>query len=301
MRFVLSSTLALSLAATAAPAQVIGVTLANFEFDFIQSLKAAYEARTDAELIITDAAGDGATQLQQIEGFVAQGVDAIIVNPIEPDDGITISMTAGDIPLVYVNQQPINGDMLPATQGYVGSDENQSGTLEMTEVCRLMGGEGSVAILIGNVATNAARTRTQANYNVLESPECAGITIAKEGQADWMEDRAEAMVAEWLSGGLDVDAYVANNDSMALGAIKALQSAGVSMDDVVVAGIDATSSALDAMAAGDLDVTVFQNAAGQADASVDLALDLIAGSAAAQKVWVEFELVVPANRADYVN
>ncbi len=62
---------------------------------------------------------------------------------------------------------------------------------------------------------------------------------------------------------MQFDAVVSNNDEMAIGAIQALKAAGVDMNKVIVAGVDATQDALAAMKAGDLDVTVFQNAAGQ--------------------------------------
>jgi ABC-type sugar transport system substrate-binding protein len=86
---------------------------------------------------------------------------------------------------------------------------------------------------------------------------------------------------------------------MAIGAIQALKASGRAMDSVVIGGVDATQDALAAMAAGDLDVTVFQNAAGQGQGSVDAALKLARGEAVDQKVWIPFELVTPANLADY--
>ena len=92
---------------------------------------------------------------------------------------------------------------------------------------------------------------------------------------------------------------ISNNDEMAIGAIQALKSSGVSMDDIIVGGIDATQDALAAMEAGDLDVTVFQNAAGQGQGAVDAALSLARGEDVDTKVYVPFELVTPANLADY--
>ena len=86
---------------------------------------------------------------------------------------------------------------------------------------------------------------------------------------------------------------------MAIGAIQAMKSAGVSMDDVIVGGVDATQDALAAMEAGDLDVTVFQNAAGQGEGAVDAALKLARGEEVENKVYVPFELVTPANLAEY--
>ena len=69
---------------------------------------------------------------------------------------------------------------------------------------------------------------------------------------------------------------------------------------MVVGGVDATQDALAAMQAGELDVTVFQNAAAQGSGSVDAAVKLAKGEAVEQKVWVPFELVTPANIDDYL-
>ncbi|WP_376745846.1 substrate-binding domain-containing protein [Sinorhizobium psoraleae] len=90
-----------------------------------------------------------------------------------------------------------------------------------------------------------------------------------------------------------------NNDEMAIGAIQALKAAGLSMDDLIIVGIDATQDGLAAMAAGDLDVTVFQNARGQSASAVDAAVALARGQSVDKEVWVPFELVTPRNMAEY--
>ena len=87
---------------------------------------------------------------------------------------------------------------------------------------------------------------------------------------------------------------------MAIGAIQALKAAGVSMEDMLVGGVDATQDALAAMAAGDLDVTVFQDAAGQGKGAVDTALKLAKGEAVEQKVYIPFQLVTPANMDQFM-
>ena len=109
------------------------------------------------------------------------------------------------------------------------------------------------------------------------------------------------MMANWLSSGLDVDAVIANNDEMAIGAIQALKAAGKDMTKVVVGGVDATQDALAAMQAGDLDVTVFQDAAGQGKGSVDAALKLAKGENVDKKVYIPFLLVTPENVKDFVS
>ena len=69
-------------------------------------------------------------------------------------------------------------------------------------------------------------------------------------------------MTNWLSAGTPFDGVITNNDEMAIGAIQAIKAAGIDMATVVVGGIDATRDALATIQAGDLDVTVFQNAAG---------------------------------------
>ncbi|MGA1600365.1 MAG: substrate-binding domain-containing protein, partial [bacterium] len=105
----------------------------------------------------------------------------------------------------------------------------------------------------------------------------------------------------WLSTGEEFDAVIANNDEMAIGAIQAMKAAGLDMKEIIVGGVDATQDALAAMAAGDLDVTVFQNAAGQGAGSLNAALKLARGEDVDQKVYIPFELVTPANMSNYMS
>lgn len=110
---------------------------------------------------------------------------------------------------------------------------------------------------------------------------------------------ASAETTNWVTAGQPIDVIFANNDEMAIGAIQALKAAGLSMDDVIVVGIDATQDGLAAMAAGDLDVTVFQNARGQSASAVDAAVALARGKSVDKEVWVPLELVTPRNMAEY--
>jgi ribose transport system substrate-binding protein/inositol transport system substrate-binding protein len=141
--------------------------------------------------------------------------------------------------------------------------------------------------------------RTQDIKDVIATPECSFITIVEEQTANWSRTQGTDLMTNWLSAGVEFDAVIANNDEMAIGAIQALKAAGRAMDTVVVGGVDATADALAAMAAGDMDVTVFQNAAGQGQGAVNAALKLARGEAVEKKVYVPFELVTPANLADY--
>ncbi len=300
----------MTLMSTSAMAQDIGLTMANSD-NFLTVLrnglvdKAAATAGVNLQVEVAD--DDVSKQLSQIQNFIAAGVAAIIVNPVDTSatQAMTDAAAAANIPLVYVNRQPINVDTLPDNQAFVASNEVDSGTLETIEICRMLAEAGkteaNVYVMMGELSNQAAVQRTADIHDVMAAGQCAvTLNIIDEQTANWSRDQAQSMMTNWISSGAAYDAVIANNDEMAIGAIQAMKAAGVDMSTVIVGGIDATQDALAAMQAGDLDVTVFQNAAGQGAGALDAALKLVAGEAVEQKVYVPFELVTPANVADYV-
>lgn len=309
MKRLLTATAICGLLGTAAQAENIGVSMALFDDNFLTVLRNGMQEHAASldgvTLQIEDAQNDVGKQLNQIQNFVASGVDAIIVNPVDTDATVAMSQAAADagIPLVYVNREPVNVDDLPENQAFVASDEKESGTLETQEICRLLKEAGKTeakaVVLMGELSNQAARMRTQDIKDVIATPDCSFIQIVEEQTANWSRTQAADLMTNWITSGLEFDAVISNNDEMAIGAIQAMKSAGMSMDDVIVGGVDATQDALAAMEAGDLDVTVFQNAAGQGQGAVDAALKLARGEEVENKVYVPFELVTPANLAEY--
>ena len=301
-----------ALMSTTAMAENIGVSMALFDDNFLTVLRNGMIEMADGmegvDLQVEDAQNDVAKQLDQVNNFIASGVDAIIVNPVDTSatQALTDAAASAGVPLVFVNRQPINVDTLPDNQAFVASNEVDSGTLQTIEVCRLFAEAGkteaSVYVMMGELSNQAAVQRTADIHDVIAAGKCAvTLNILDEQTANWSRDQAQTLMTNWLSTGAEFDGVIANNDEMAVGAIQALKAAGVSMDDVVVAGIDATQDALLAMAAGDLDATVFQDAAGQGAGSLDAALKLARGESVDQKVYIPFQLVTPANIGDYTS
>ncbi len=291
---------------TAAHAETVGVSMALFDDNFLTVLRNGMQDYSKelkgVTLQVEDAQNDVAKQQSQIQNFIASKVDAIIVNPVDTDATAAMSKLAADakIPLVYVNRQPVNVDSLPDGQAFVASDETVAGTLEAKEVCRLLGGKGNAVIMMGELSNQAARMRTQSAKDVLKTDECKGISVVEEQTANWQRTQGSDLVTNWLSSGIEFNAVIANNDEMAIGAIQSLKAAGKDMKDYVVAGVDATQDALAAMQAGDLDATVFQDAAGQGKGALDAALKLVKGEKVEKKVYIPFQLVTPENVKDYV-
>ena len=291
------------LAPLAAHAQKVGLAMAQLD-TFLTILKDGVVdsgKKAGATVQVEDAQNDVGKQLSQIQNLIAQKVDAIIVNPVDTDvtPKITKMVTDAKIPLVYVNRKPVDFAKLPAGVAFVASDEVVSGTVQTQEVCRLLKGKGDIVVLRGELSNEAARTRTKDIEDVLATPACSGIKILDKREGKWDRTQGQDITTNWLSTGLKFDAIIANNDEMAIGAINALKASKKWTPSSLVAGIDATPDALASMKAGDLKVTVFQNAAGQGSGAMDAALKLSKKQPVERFVNVPFELVTPANLAKY--
>jgi len=251
-----------------------------------------------AELTVVAADNKVDTQLSQVENFISQKVDAILVVAVDTSAAGPMTQAAKEagIPLVYVNRKPAD---LPSGVPYVGSQSLISGQLEMTQLAKLAGGKGNVVIMEGEVTNEAALDRTKGcNDVVAQNP---GMKVVKTAAADWDRAKGQALMENWLQSGVQFDVVCANNDEMALGAINALKAAGKKLGagGILVGGVDATADALASLKAGDLATTVFQDAGGQGGGGVDAAIDLVNKKTVADYVDVPYQLVTLDNMAQF--
>lgn len=311
MKKILMASAMAALMSGTAMAETIGVSVARFDDNGLTIMRNGMTEHADAidgvDLQMEDAQDDVARQLDQINNFVASGVDAIIVNAVDTNATEAMSQAAASagIPLVYVNRQPINMDTLPEGQAFVASNEIESGTLKAFEICKNLraagkSGGATAYMLMGQLSNQAAVQRSKDVEDVLGMDMCNFITLIDSQTANWSRDQAQDLMTNWISSGEDFDAVFANNDEMAIGAIQAMKASGISMADVEVGGVDATPDALVAMQAGDMDVTVFQDLAGQGAGSIDTALKLARGEEVDKTVFIPFKLVTPNNVADFL-
>ena len=283
----------------------IGVAMSRSEHLFLVRVRNAVtdEARSlgNVEVQFEDAQGDVDRQLNQIQNFIAQGVDAIIVNAADTSAsrGMTKMVTAAGIPLVYVNLGPDLGTKLPPKVAVVVSDHVVSGRLEMEGLVKCMHEKGNVVIMLGELASNATQERTDGNKEIIKK--YPAIKVVEEQTANYQRNQAIDLMSNWLTNGVKFDTVAANNDEMAIGAILALQRAGLSPQKYCIGGIDATPDALAEMKKGNLAVTVFQNATAQGKGAVDAAVKLIKGEKVEPFVLIPYELVTPENMQAYVD
>ena len=254
----------------------------------------ADESNGAVQVTVQDAEYDVAKQLQQVENFISGGYDAVVIKPVDSDGCAPMYAACKEagIPFVVVNTS-VSCDY----DTYIGSDHKLSGELQAEFIGEALGGKGKVAILQGELVNAAAVQRTEGNEEVLKN-KYPDIEIVSEMEALWMRDEAMTKTENWLNSGLEIDAILANNDEMALGAAKVLKEAGIT--DVKVCGIDATVEALNALKSGDLAMTVFQNGYQQGYQGVKACVDIIEGNPVEKYIDVPYETVLPDQADKYL-
>lgn len=295
-----SLALSLMLASGAAFADLkIGVSMSQYDDTWLTYLRESMDQKAKSmpdgvTLQFEDARSDVVRQLSQVESFISQKVDAIVVNPVDTaaTRKITEAAVSAGIPLIYVNRRP---DDLKLPKGVitVASNDLEAGAMQMQYLAEKLNGKGDIVILLGDLANNSTTNRTKGVKEVLAK--YPDIKIDQEQTGIWSRDRGMTLVNDWLTQGRKFDAIVSNNDEMAIGAAMALKQAGVEKGSVLIAGVDGTPDGLRAVKKGDLAVSVFQDAKGQAVGSIDAAVKMAKNEPVDQAVWVPYRLITPEN------
>jgi inositol transport system substrate-binding protein len=279
----------------------MGVTIEDFNDVFMRYLLDQLKdeaTKNGVEIVAADGKRDPNEQIKQVENFITQKVDAILIHVIDQTIAPRITKLANDakIPLVYVNRKPedaaLAGDQVVA----VASPEEVAGRLEAEFVVKKMGEKGNVAILLGSLGSAPQIGRTKGSKDFLAK--YPGIKVIREQTANFQRPEAVAVVENWLASGDRIDAIIANNDEMAIGALLVLEEKKMK-DKVIVTGVDATTDALKFIEEGRLDMTVFQNGGAQGRGGVQAALKLLKGESVPNFVEIPFEPVTMENYKQY--
>lgn len=295
-----SLALSLMFASGAALADMkIGVSMSQFDDTWLTYLRESMDTKAKSypdgvKLQFEDARSDVVKQLSQVESFISQNVDAIVVNPVDTaaTKKITEAAVKAGIPLVYVNRRPDDLN-LPKGVVTVASNDLEAGQMQMQYLADKMGGKGDIVILLGDLANNSTTNRTKGVKEVLAK--YPNIKIEQEQTGIWSRDKGMTLVNDWLTQGRKFDAVVSNNDEMAIGAAMALQQAGVEKGSILIAGVDGTPDGLNAVKKGSMVVSVFQDAKGQADGSIDTAVKMAKNEPVEPAVWVPYRLITLQN------
>jgi inositol transport system substrate-binding protein len=276
----------------------IGISYQNLQNEFIINLQDAVRKKAkelNITLIEADGQGKAENQISQVENFISQGVDAIILNPFDRNGSApaVIRAVEAKTPVVVMNAIVSN---LSSADAYVGSDDYEAGRIAAQKIADTLHGSGNVVIIHGALSHSAEIQRTEGIKEILKK--YPGIKVVFEQTANWEREKGLSLMENILSMGTTINAVIAQNDEMALGAYKAIEAAG-KQTQVLVIGIDAIPDALNSVKEGKMVATVFQDAKSQGALSVELAGQLIAGKKIKHTNYIPFQLVTKENVSEF--
>ena len=289
----------------------VGISIYKFDDNFMTLYRTELERYLTEELgfkkenvVIQDGKGDQAEQTNQIQNFITQKYDVLILNLVQASSApeITDMCKEAGIPVVYINREPDvaeeerwASEKIQAT--YVGCDARQSGTYQGEEILETsnkgdINGDGKVSYIMiqGDPENVDAQYRTEFSVKALTD---AGVEVEEllKQRGDWDQAKAQQIAQDALNQyGDKIEVIFCNNDAMALGALQAIEAAGRKVnEDVYLEGVDALTEAVQNVLDGKQTGTVFNDHFTQAKMAADLAVKYLSG-----------EAVEPVNMVDYI-
>ncbi|MFI6248164.1 substrate-binding domain-containing protein [Streptomyces sp. NPDC051016] len=274
----------------------VGLALSTLNNPFYVSLRAGAQAeakRLGVDLTVTDAQNDASQQANQLQNFTSSGLGAIIVNAVDSDavSPAAKAVNKSGTPLIAVDRSVNNA----RSASFVASDNITGGKLAAKALAGKLGGTGKIVILQGQAGTSAARERGAGFTEGLKA--YPGIKVIAEQPADWDRTKGLDVMTNLLQAHPDVNGVFAENDEMALGAIKALGSKAGS--SVTVLGFDGTADGLAAVKNGSLYASVAQQPTLLGKIAVDNALKAIQGKSVESAVKVPVKVITKDNVAGF--
>lgn len=301
----------------------VGVCIYQFSDNFMTLFRGELEnylvsqGFSKENITIADGANDQATQTGQIDNFIAEGVDVLIINPVNSSSAETITdkVVGAGIPLVYINREPDVDEETRWTDNnwdvtYVGCDARQSGTFQGEIIADLgldtvdLNGDGKIQYIMveGDPENVDAQYRTEYSVKALTD---AGLEVEclTDQVGNWQQDQAQQIVANALGQyGTDVEVVFCNNDAMALGALQAIDSAGRTVGtDIFLVGVDALSEALENVINQTMTGTVFNDHFTQAHSAADAAIRYLTGEGNEHYIGCDYVKVTSVNAQEILD
>lgn len=292
----------------------IGVALYQFSDNFMAMMRGDMEDyieelttdTTKFDVTVVDGKNDMITQSNQIDTFIAQGMDCIILALVQTSaaDVIIDRVVKAHIPLVLINREPLGDDgdesysriLNNKNVSYVGADARQSGTYqgEMVVEAENHGdlnhdGVVSYVMIEGDPENPDAQYRTEYSINAIKD---AGVKVKclDDQIGMWDTAKGQEIAANALAKyGEDIEVILCNNDAMALGASAAIEAAGREVNkDILLYGVDGLPEVIEKIKKGDMTGTVFNDHISQMRAAIDAAIDMVNGKTVDKYIWKDY-------------
>ena len=254
----------------------------------------AAKANPDVNVLYADANIDISKQLDQIDNFIAQKVNTIVIVPVDYQGivpGIEKANEAG-IPVISLNIQSAGGKST-----FVGSKNYDAGRLQGEFMKDKLPKNAKVLYLQGIPGMYHTTERLQGFTDACLSKR-PDVKLLSSLSGNYSRAEGMKVAEDWIQSFPQFDAIIAANDQMALGALQALKTSG-RLKGVMISGIDGTADALAAIEAGEMSQTIFQNAKGQAETAFQVVQGMMKGEAPPAEKLVPFESITKENLAKY--
>ena len=274
--------------AGAAEAYDVGLAISTLDNPFFVDLADGAEEAAEelgVNLTVVDAGDDAATQMSSVEDLVIQGMDLIAINPVD-GDAIVPAIEEADmmnIPVITVDRGAETDVAV-----HIASDNVEGGRMAARYMAEMLENQGRVIELEGIPGTSAARERGEGFNEIMD--EIEGIEIIARQPADFNRAQGMSVMEDLLEAHENIDAVFAHNDEMALGAIEAIDAAGLT-DEIMVVGFDAIGDALTAIEEGTLAATIAQQPHEMGRLTIEMAVQLLDGEEVDAFVPVPLELI----------
>jgi methyl-galactoside transport system substrate-binding protein len=298
----------------------VGVCIYQFADNFMTLVRTEIEnyliekGFSKDNITIQDGANDQATQSGQIDGFIADGVDVLIINPVNSSSAATITdkVVGAKIPLVYINREPDEAEETRWKDNdwdvtYVGCDARQSGTMQGEIIADLgmdtidLNKDGKVQYIMveGDPENVDAQYRTEFSVKALTD---AGLEVdcLDDQVGMWDQAKGQELVANALAANGDkIEVVFCNNDAMALGAREAIKAAGRTVGtDIFLVGVDALTEVVEGVIDGSFTGTVFNDHISQAHSACDAAMNYLSGAGNEHYIGCDYVKVTKDNAED---
>ncbi len=273
---------------TAAMAQeTIALVVSTLNNPFFVSMKDGAEKKAQElgyKLIVLDSQNDPSKELSNVEDLVVRGVKAILINPTDSDavaNAIRVANRA-EIPVLTLDRGATRGEVVT----HIASDNIAGGEMAGDFIREHVGENGRVVQLEGIAGTSAARERGEGFMKAVKSGK---MQLLASQPADFDRTKGLNVMENMLASQPDMQAVFAQNDEMALGAIRAVQASG---KDILIVGFDGTNDGIAAVKRGLLGATIAQQPALIGEIGVDSAVKVLTGQKVEKNIPVSLMMIV---------
>lgn len=265
----------------------IGVALYSVQNEYTKRFADAIQEQAEQmeiEVQLYDGNYDASRQNAQVEEMIQNGVDGILIIPQDSEDCVEAVESACEagIPIVAVNTR-VHSEKISS---YVGSDDTEAGKLVAESIAEVLNGAGNIVILEGPIGQSAQQERLKGIKDVLaEYPE---LHVIGNKTANWSRLEAKSVMTKWLQTFDRIDAVIAENDDMALGALDAIKETD---KEIYVVGIDGSEEGIQAVEEGRMYMTVFQDAESQSQSALDVILKCMNDETVEESYWIPLKKI----------